>query len=364
VEELLKPLLEYVPPLGQCDKTPTKEQVMGTNPLKTTTMQRKVSVSAYQPEKRMKMDPEQEKIQNEQTYHTQADPTLSEQFFDFHDAKNYYNPYISGGYYGMDPYMQYHQPPPPAQNHIAPAAESSSERHRAAIMSLFLNNSPTPGQESMFLHSVLPPDFDIDLVLDDQGHTALHWAAALANINLLTLLIQKGAQIDRLNYSGESALMRSIMVSHNYERQSFLELLTVLKETILFKDKKNRTILHQICLTSSAKGKSQSSIYYMHSILEFITKSAYDDAMSSQLVHSDNQLSIARSFASFINILDLCGDTAINIASRLGNKVLFNMLVEGGADVNIPNYAGLRPFDFGFEITTRKSNVAFINSEN
>jgi ankyrin repeat protein len=351
--------LEYTPPEGQSDKTPTKEQVMGTNPLKTNTASRKLALG-YQPEKRMKMDPEEKKVDH---YHQPE--ALSEQFFDFHDAKNYYNPYISGGYYGMDPYMHYHPPPmpPPVQNPIATAAEPSSERHRASIMALFLNNSSNPGQESMFLHSALPPDFDIDLILDDQGHTALHWAAALANINLLTLLIQKGAQIDRLNYSGESALMRSIMVSHNYDRQSFLELLTILKDTIMIKDKKNRTILHQISLASSAKGKSQTSIYYMQCLLEFVAKSAYDEAMSSQLVHSDSQVSIARRFSSFINIVDICGDTAINIAARLGNRVLFNMLVESGSDVSIPNYAGLRPFDFGFDITNRTANVFFFNVE-
>jgi ankyrin repeat protein len=68
--------------------------------------------------------------------------------------------------------------------------EPSAERHRATIMALFLNNGPN-SHEILRPHTVLPPDFDIDLILDDQGHTALHWAAALSNIQLLSMLLQK-----------------------------------------------------------------------------------------------------------------------------------------------------------------------------
>jgi ankyrin repeat protein len=324
-------------------------------------MQRKISTAAFQPEKRLKMDPEQDEFHSysDATYNIQSEVSLSENFFDFHDAKTYYN--NAYGYYGVDPYLHtYHQQhmPPPAQSPIAVAAtEPSSERHRTAIMALFLNTSSNPGQESMFLHSILPPDFDIDLILDEKGHTALHWAAALANINLLTLLIQKGAQMDRLNFAGESALIRSIMVTHNFDRQCFLDLLTILKDTILIADKKNRTVLHHICLTASTKGKSQPSYYYMQCLLEFIAKSAYDEAMSSQLVHSDSQMSLGNRFASFLNSVDFCGDTAVNIAARLGNRQLFDMLVESGANVNIANCSGLRPLDFGFEPMNRETNV-------
>ena len=77
----------------------------------------------------------------------------------------------------------------PDQGSISPM-ESSSERHRATIMALFLNNGPT-SQEILGHHTLLAPDFDIDLILDDQGHTALHWAAALANIPLLGMLLHK-----------------------------------------------------------------------------------------------------------------------------------------------------------------------------
>jgi ankyrin repeat protein len=363
VEGLLRPLLEYMPPNGRSERTPTKEQVLGNINSRSTTsnQQNRKATGTYQhsTEKRMKFEHAQETVdEHSNSLHNSTDfrdaqfvndvSLTTDHFFDFHDAKNYYNPYMSGYY--MDPYMHAypHSMPPPTQSPVALAAtEPSSERHRSTIMSFFLNTNDR--HDSILLHSSLPPDFDIDLVLDDQGHTALHWAAALANINLLTQLIQKGAQIDRLNFSGESALLRSVMVAHNHERQTFLDLLTVLKDIICIPDKKNRTVLHHICLAASSKGKLQTSIYYMQCLLEFIAKSAYDEAMSSQLVHSDNQVSLSRRFATLLNVSDFCGDTAVNIAARLGNRQLVDQLVEAGADLTIPNYIGLRPYDFGLQ---------------
>ena len=67
------------------------------------------------------------------------------------------------------------------------------------------------------------------------------------------------------------------------------------------------------------------------------------------MVHSDHQNSLSSRFRSILNIVDICGDTAVNIASRLGNRHLFDLLVEAGADVSIPNYATLKPSDYGFE---------------
>jgi len=68
---------------------------------------------------------------------------------------------------------------------------SRGERHRAALMAMFLNENPLSVPE--FLISPHPPaDLDVNIVIDDQGHTCLHWAAALARIDILRLLLAKG----------------------------------------------------------------------------------------------------------------------------------------------------------------------------
>lgn len=51
-----------------------------------------------------------------------------------------------------------------------------------------------------------------------------------------------------------------------------------------------------------------------------------------------------------VNAQDKYGDTALNIAARVGNRAIVTQLIEVGADPMIPNRAGLRPVDFGVTI--------------
>jgi regulatory protein SWI6 len=43
------------------------------------------------------------------------------------------------------------------------------------------------------------------------------------------------------------------------------------------------------------------------------------------------------------------GDTALNVAARVGNKGLITLLLDAGADKAKANKLGLRPVDFGVE---------------
>ena len=68
--------------------------------------------------------------------------------------------------------------------------QGSGERHRATLMAMFLSDSPMTIPD--ILISPHPPmDLDVNIVIDDQGHTAIHWAAALARVDILRLLITK-----------------------------------------------------------------------------------------------------------------------------------------------------------------------------
>lgn len=68
--------------------------------------------------------------------------------------------------------------------------QGSGERHRATLMAMFLSDSPMTIPD--ILVSPHPPlDLDVNIVIDDQGHTAIHWAAALARVDILRLLIAK-----------------------------------------------------------------------------------------------------------------------------------------------------------------------------
>ncbi len=373
VDDVLRPLFDFVPSEDQILNQPPPQtrpsSRRNTNNSTTTNLNAIPSsesrVNYIEPSnKRIKMDSTQTFVdspenQTRDLYVEEPDfGEQQQQFFEFHESKLYpHSPHMPlhpyQNYYNIDPYGIHHQfsnhHMPMETPHIAAAAENSAERHRASIMSLFLNHGTHSPDLVLSSHTLMAPDFDINLILDDQGHTALHWASALANVKLIPSLLQKGARLDFLNYAGESALIRSVMVSHNYEQQSFMDLLSVSKDIICIPDKKNRTVLHHICLSASSKMRVNSCIYYMHCILGFYAKSVHDEAVSSEMVHSDNQNSLSNRFRSILNVVDICGDTAVNIASRLGNRHLFDLLVEAGADVSIPNYATLKPSDYGFE---------------
>ena len=54
-------------------------------------------------------------------------------------------------------------------------------------------------------------------------------------------------------------------------------------------------------------------------------------------------------FRELVDAQDSNGDTALNIAARVGNRGLVRILIEVGADKMRPNKLGLRPGDFGVE---------------
>ena len=354
VDDLLQPLIDYIPPIGNAEKTPTKEQIRGSQKPTQTRRNSLLSNTSCAPEKKYK---EVMADINENNCHVLGgedfshsgehnEPLFSSHNFEFADSSNKFQ---YGGYYQADPFLYYcPAQSPPMQNAIALAAEPSAERHRACIMSWFYNSNNKGGYDMLYPHTMFPYDFDIDLVLDTQGHTALHWAAALGNIGLLNLLIQKGAKVDHVNNAGESALVRSVMVSYNHENQSFPDLLISLKDVIFIPDRKNRTLLHHICSSYNPKAKTQPCVYYMQCLLEYLANAQYDEQVSSQMIHSEIVF-VGNALQNWINSVDVCGDTAVNIAARLGSKQLYDMLVLAGANVDIANSSGLKPIDFGFD---------------
>lgn len=178
---------------------------------------------------------------------------------------------------------------------------------------------------------------DLDVPIDDLQHTALHWASVLARIPLVKDLIRHGANPLRANHAGESGLIRAVLVTNNSDVSSFPQLLDLLYPAIPLVDKVGRSVLHHIALTAGIKGRSDASKYYLSCLLEWIVKRGA----------KSNRLGLGRFIQEVVNAQDKNGDTALNIAARVGNKHISQQLLNVGADVSIPNRAGLRPLDFG-----------------
>ncbi|KAI0173141.1 apses-domain-containing protein [Hypoxylon sp. FL1284] len=225
-----------------------------------------------------------------------------------------------------------------------------ADRKRNLLMGLFLdpNANASDYSNSEALQTLSP--LDLDTPVDASSHTALHWAATLARMPLLRALISAGANPFRVNASGETALMRASAVTNNSDQTSFTDLLDVLGNTIHIRDNKGRTVLHHIAVTSAVKGRSHSSKYYLECLLYWVvrhggTPNSQDTAANG--VAAQPTMGIGRFLSEIVNARDKSGDTALNIAARIGNRSIISQLLEVQADPGIANKAGLRPVDFG-----------------
>lgn len=197
---------------------------------------------------------------------------------------------------------------------------------------------------------------DLDIPIDGTAHSALHWAATLAHTSLVRALINKGASIFRLNGGGETALIRAALTTNNMDNSTFPELLELLGPTIELRDGRGRTVLHHIAVSAAVKGRGAACRYYLECLLEFVVRqgsasnsqqNSFQNAPEANMPPAMKSIGLARFMAEIVNAPDMSGDTALNLAARVGNKSIIHQLIEIGANPTIPNRGGLKPIDFG-----------------
>ncbi|KAF8558809.1 apses-domain-containing protein [Imleria badia] len=175
-----------------------------------------------------------------------------------------------------------------------------------------------------------PPDFDANMAIDDDGHTALHWASAMGRLRIVKLLLTAGADIFKVNKAGQTALMRSVMFANNYDVRKFPELYEVLHRSTLNIDNYNRTVFHHIVDVAMSKGKTHAARYYMETVL-------------NRLADYPKEL------ADVINFQDEDGETALTMAARCRSKRLVKLLIDHGADPKLVNRDGKSTEDYILE---------------
>ena len=175
-----------------------------------------------------------------------------------------------------------------------------------------------------------PSDFNPNMSIDDEGHTALHWACAMGKIRVVKLLLSAGADIFRVNHSEQTALMRSVMFSNNYDIRKFPQLYELLHRSTLNLDKHDRTVLHHVVDLALTKTKTHAARYYMECILTKL--SSYPDEL-----------------ADVINFQDDEGESALTLAARARSKRLVKLLLDHGADSKLQNKDGKTAEDYILE---------------
>ncbi|KAI8337663.1 hypothetical protein BC941DRAFT_40384 [Chlamydoabsidia padenii] len=209
--------------------------------------------------------------------------------------------------------------------------QSIDAKHRTILMSIFLSDDTTNVSELLKTCDAI----DLNLALDEQGNTALHWASSLARINTVEQLTARGADINRQNHIGETPLMRCVAATNSFDCDCFRKLLKFLEGSLYVSDHKQRTVLHHIALITATEGRTNAALYYMHHLLHSL-----DKLTPSNSNHVKTK---------FLNKQDDQGDTAISIATRLECPRMIQLLIDAGADSSFVNNIGLTPNDYGNE---------------
>ncbi|KAI0034475.1 hypothetical protein K488DRAFT_45386 [Vararia minispora EC-137] len=172
----------------------------------------------------------------------------------------------------------------------------------------------------------------VDVVLDELGHTALHIAASMGRLKIVNALLAAGADVLRGNYNGETALIRAALMTNNFDAQSFGMVVGALHVSVRTIDTARKSVLHHIVALAGIRNRAIVAGYYLEQIFMWIAEHEGGD------------------FKSLVDLQDEHGDTALNIAARVGNRSLVRSLVDVGANRVLPNKLGLRPGDFGVEV--------------
>ena len=261
---------------------------------------------------------------------------------------------------GEDPITQ---PPLPAPTSL------QGEEKKVLLLDLFADQSRTDYSSHPALTQLMADDYNIPL--DASANTALHWAATLARVPLLRLLLSKGANMWRGNAAGQSALISAVLVNNCWEHSCFPDLLELLGPLIEVRDAQGRTILHHIAVACGIKGRAPSSKYYLEALLEFLVRSvAHSLGASAHSVIANlgqttdssqdanrGPMSLMRFLSTIVNATDKAGNTALNLVARIGNRSIIQQLLEIKADPNIANHKGVSARDFGVGLDDGESHA-------
>ncbi|KAL4878624.1 hypothetical protein BJY04DRAFT_108358 [Aspergillus karnatakaensis] len=155
-----------------------------------------------------------------------------------------------------------------------------------------------------------PANFQVDRPIDDSGNTALHWACAMGDLEIVKDLLRRGADIKALSVHEETPLVRAVLFTNNHEKRTFPALLDLLLDTVSFRDWFGATLFHHIAQTTKSKGKWKSSRYYCEVALERLRTTFSPEEVDLLLSCQDSN-----------------GDAAVLVAARNGVFRLVDLLL-------------------------------------
>lgn len=182
-----------------------------------------------------------------------------------------------------------------------------------------------------------PPNISLDSPIDDRGHTALHWASAMGDLDVVRNLVDAGARTDRDSKNLETPLMRSVMFTNNFDKQTMPKLFRILAASVHKADWFGSTVFHHIAATTSSKSKYIPARYYMETIINVLAETWIPDEITKLLNRQDQN-----------------GDTAMHIAARNGARKLVRSLLARNVSTDLRNANGEVPDEMILELNARR----------
>ncbi|KAI1371126.1 ANK-repeat protein MBP1 [Hypoxylon crocopeplum] len=185
-----------------------------------------------------------------------------------------------------------------------------------------------------------PPNFQPDWMIDTEKHTALHWASAMGDVDVIKQLKRFGASLGVQNCKGETPFMRSVNFTNCYEKQTFPAVIKELWDTVDARDDSGCTVIHHAAIMKSGRITSTSCCrYYLDNILNKLQET-HDPNFVQQLIDAQDHIG---------------GNTALHLAAKTNARKCIRALLGRGASTDIPNAEGIRAEDLIKELNATKN---------
>ncbi|CCF42509.1 hypothetical protein CH063_12486 [Colletotrichum higginsianum] len=183
-----------------------------------------------------------------------------------------------------------------------------------------------------------PPNFQPNWIIDSEEHTALHWASAMGDVEVIKQLRRFGAGLNVQNVRGETPLMRAVHFTNCYEKQTFPQVMKELFDTVDARDASGGTVIHHAAVMKNGRVVSHScSRYYLDNILNKLQET-HDPAYVQQLIDAQDEQ----------------GNTALHLAAQRNARKCIRALLGRQASTNIPNNEGVRAEDLIAQLNATK----------
>lgn len=165
-----------------------------------------------------------------------------------------------------------------------------------------------------------PINFQPDWIIDSDGHTALHWAAAMGDVEIMKELRRFNANPTAQNIRGETPLMRCVLFTNCQDKQTMPAVVKDLIDTIDCVDFCQATALHHAAAMTISRQKHQCARYYLDILLNKM----------SEVLDPDH-------FQRILDARDMHGNTALHIAAKNKARKSVRALLGRGATPSLPN---------------------------